>query len=327
MAHFLSYAQAASQLMQHLCDHNAHGYSQPNREGDGTVETIRLSDGTKAKLHGGDYDCSKAVIECYAALGVDVGGATYTGNMIECMVHRSGSFRFVAPKDADDGDVLLRSGHTEMLIRRDGKRYQAGFRGSEHGTITGTKGDQTGREAAVSIYDPERWTWCLRCTRTRVPVQDAGKAANNAGLNYRAHVEKAGWLKPVHDGQTAGTTGQSARMEAMKITPPEGLVIDVLAHIQRKGNMEYKGIRKGKCSGIGSSSNDPIIGTVGLGLRLEAFEIKVVENTTGKTLKYRAHVQGAGWLPWMEAREGRYGSWAGTVGEHRRMEAVQLKLV
>lgn len=328
MAHFLSMPEAAAELMWHLVTHEAHGYSQPNRKGDGTIETVTLSDGTKAKVHGGDYDCSEGAILCYKALGVNVGGATYTGNMIDGMVYNARTFRLVQPAEAKNGDVVLLEGHTEVIVTRGGRRYQAGFRGSEHGTITGQKGDQTGRESTYSEYQPARWTWCLRyCGPQRVPVQHAGAPVNDMGLKYRAHVEKAGWLPSVRDGQTAGTTGQSARMEAFKVTPPEGLELDFRVHIQRKGNVEFRGVKKGECSGIGSNANDPIIGTVGLGLRLEAFTVKLVENKTGKDLVYRAHVQGAGWLPWQTAREGRYGGWAGTIGESRRLEAIQMKLI
>jgi len=43
---------AAVQVMNHLIDHSAHGYSQPNRAGDGTLEavTIKWNDGTTARF-------------------------------------------------------------------------------------------------------------------------------------------------------------------------------------------------------------------------------------------------------------------------------------
>ena len=328
MAEFLTYAKAASEVMWHLVTHEAHGYSQPHRSGDGTTETIRLSDGTKVRIHGGDYDCSEAAVHCYQWLGVNVGGATYTGNMIDGMVYRAETFAFVPLSSATDGDILLRSGHTEMLVVKDGKRYQAGFRASEHHTADGQTGDQTGWESTYSAYKPNAWTWCLRYHgEKRKPVQEPGKSVNDAGLRYRAHVQAAGWLPSVHDGQTAGTTGQCARLEAIKITPPEGVVIDVQAHVQGKGNLRYEGIRKGKSSGFGSSGNDPIIGTVGRNLRLEGIWIKAVEIPEGKSLMYRAHVQGAGWLPWQTAGTKDYGGLAGTTGQGRRMEAIQMKIL
>lgn len=154
------------------------------------------------------------------------------------------------------------------------------------------------------------------------PVQIPGEAANNEGLYYRSHVQTVGWLSAVHDGQVSGTTGFSKRLEAFKITPPEGLVLNVEAHIQGLGDVEYSGIQKGQSSGTGSSDNDPIIGTVGKGKRLEGFTISPTKNETGKTLVYRAHLQGTGWTRWYTQ-----GEYCGTRGESRRVEAIQLKLV
>lgn len=34
--------EVIAQVMEHLIDHSAHGYSQPNRDGDGTIETITI---------------------------------------------------------------------------------------------------------------------------------------------------------------------------------------------------------------------------------------------------------------------------------------------
>lgn len=328
MGSFLTYPAAAVEVANHLIDHDAHGYSQPNRAGDGTVEAIRLSDGTTAHVHGGDYDCSELVRAAWAAVGVlPFGSYMWTGNE-PALLHAHG-FRDVGVRPAEymrPGDVLFREGHTELYLG--GGRCGGARHGDAPGGITGRQGDQDGTEVARGIYLPKSWTRAFRYEGPkRKPKQVPGTAANDAGLRYRAHVQAAGWLPSVHDGQTAGTVGQSARMEAFKITPPAGVVLDVMAHVQRKGNLEYKGIRKGKSSGTGSSASDPIIGTVGVGLRLEAFAVAVEGLPEGKDLVYRAHVQGAGWLPWQTARPGRYGGMAGTMGEGRRLEAIQLKIV
>ena len=66
----LTYNARAAEIMLHLVTHAAHGYSQPARAGDGTIETLTLSDGTVTTVHGGDYDCSEAVRMCYVAAGV-----------------------------------------------------------------------------------------------------------------------------------------------------------------------------------------------------------------------------------------------------------------
>lgn len=324
----LTYAQAAVEVANHLIDHDAHGYSQPNRAGDGTVETIRLSDSTRVRVHGGDYDCSELVRAVWAAVGVlPWGSYMWTGNE-PALLHAHG-FEDVDVRAAAHmrpGDVLWREGHTELYLG--GGKCGGARHGDAPGGTTGRQGDQDGTEVARGTYLPKSWTRAFRYAGpTRKPVQVPGTAANGAGLRYRAHVEKAGWLPSVHDGQVAGTTGWGARLEAFKITPPAGVTVDVQAHVQHRGNVEYKGIRKGPSSGTGSSDHDPIVGTVGLGLRLEGFWVRATGVPEGKALRYRAHVQGAGWLPWQVAGAHDYGGLAGTVGQSRRLEALQMEIV
>lgn len=324
----LTYAEAAVEVANHLIDHQAHGYSQPNRRGDGTVETIKLSDGTHARVHGGDYDCSELVRSAWAAVGVlpfDYNASyMWTGN--EAAVLHTHGFEDVAVRPAEymrPGDVLWREGHTELYLG--GGKCGGARHGDAPGGRTGRQGDQDGTEVARGLYLPKSWTRAFRYAgKPRRPVQVPGTVKNGAGLRYRAHVEKAGWLSSVRDGQVAGTTGWGARLEAIKITPPEGIVLDVQAHIQKKGNVRYEGIRKGKSSGTGSSRTDPIIGTTNLGMRLEAVWIRAKGIPEGKALRYRAHVQGKGWLPWQTAGTTDYGGMAGTIGESRRLEAIQM---
>lgn len=151
--------------------------------------------------------------------------------------------------------------------------------------------------------------------------QDAGNPVNDSGFVYRAHVADYGWLDSVRDGQIAGTTGKGKQLEAIKITPPEGLELSVKFHIQNKGWQTWSGIKKGTSSGEGSSTNDPIIGTVGESLRAEALEVNVISNTTGKNLKYRVHVADYGWTNWVN-----HEYTAGTVGISKAIEAVQFVL-
>lgn len=311
----LTRAEAAAQVCEHIINHNAHGYSQPNRAGDGTNETITLSSGEKATIHGGDYDCSELMRQCYAAVGVLPASywASYmwTGNEHEMLT--SHGFKQVTVAEASKmkrGDVLWRSGHTEMYL---GNSKQGGARGSETGGINGRTGDQTGFEIASSAYTPSRWTRAYRYVGPEKNEQVPGDAVNNMGLKYRAHVQNVGWCPEVHDGQTAGTTGLALRLEALKINPPEGLELEVIAHIQNKGDTTFKGIKKG---------NDVVIGTTGKALRLEGLTIKCTKNTTGKKLQYRTHVQNEGWQPWKSESE-----FAGTRGKALRCEAVQIKLV
>lgn len=162
----LSYSEALAEEMWHLVTHDAHGYSQINRAGNGEMEEVRLSDNTTVLLHGGDYDCSEAVRACVAGLGLIPFGYwesyMWTGNEPEILI--SAGFIEISPWGAGVGDILLRySGHTEIVVGGwDGELYQAGFRISEQGTIDGEEGDQTGWEATYSSYDPSGWDVAFR---------------------------------------------------------------------------------------------------------------------------------------------------------------------
>lgn len=162
----LSYAYAAAEVMEHLCKHSTHGYSQPNRQGVGTgasvFETITLSDGTKVTIAQGDRDCSSAAIECYAALGVDCGGASYTGNMRKCMT-KTGNFKWISgysKSKVKRGDILLNETHHTAVALGGGKLGQ--FSISERGTTHGTRGDQTGYESNVKALYNYPWNGILR---------------------------------------------------------------------------------------------------------------------------------------------------------------------
>ena len=151
----LSVAERAAEVMEHLCTHSAHGYSQPNRAGVGTggavSETITLSDGTRVGISGGDRDCSSACVECYAALGVDVGGATYTGNMRSCMTS-TGNFKWHpwGTYTAKRGDIYLNETHHTAMCLGGGKLGE--FSRSELHSTHGTKGDQDGWESHVTSF-------------------------------------------------------------------------------------------------------------------------------------------------------------------------------
>lgn len=135
---------------------------------------------------------------------------------------------------------------------------------------------------------------------------------------YQAHVQNKGWMKKVIDGAWAGTRGKSLRLEAIKITPPEGVELEVTAHIQDIGDKVYKGIKNGQNSGTGSST----IGTVGESKRLEAITIKVTKNTTGKKLQYQGHGQNYG-----DTKVCNEGEMCGTKGKSLRLEAIRIWMV
>ncbi|MBQ9043556.1 MAG: RICIN domain-containing protein [Eggerthellaceae bacterium] len=133
------------------------------------------------------------------------------------------------------------------------------------------------------------------------------------GVRTAAHVQSIGWQAPALAGETSGTTGQSKRVEALKISLDAGTVgggITYNVHVQRKG-------------WINGVSNGAVAGTTGQSLRMEAVQISLTGAIAqAYDVVYRAHVQSLGWQPWT-----LNGGTAGTTGQSKRVEALQVKLV
>lgn len=128
---------------------------------------------------------------------------------------------------------------------------------------------------------------------------------------YCAHVASKGWLAEVRNGATAGTTGESRQMEAVRIhlvNAPADAEISYSAHVQNDGWLPYV-------------KNGEIAGTTGKAKRMEAIKIRL-NNLPGWQVQYRVHKQGDGWLAWVYDD-----AVAGSVGESKRIEAVEIKLV
>ncbi len=131
---------------------------------------------------------------------------------------------------------------------------------------------------------------------------------------YQAHVQDYGWMPTVTSYDTAGTTGQSKRVESLKITLSSDLAamggISVRAHVQDYGWL----------NSVGANA---IIGTTGQSKRLEALQISLTGELANKfDIVYRVHVQDIGWQAWKQN-----GATAGTTGQSKRIEAIQIAIV
>ena len=123
-------------------------------------------------------------------------------------------------------------------------------------------------------------------------------------VKYRAHVENVGWQTWVGDGETAGTTGRTLRMEAIQINAP--FEITAKAHIEDIGWKDYGKINK-----------DTVIGTTGQNKRLECLCFK-------GNFKYRVHIADFGWTNWTVA-DGV--ATLGSVGLSKSIEAIQIEKI
>lgn len=131
-------------------------------------------------------------------------------------------------------------------------------------------------------------------------------------VQYRVHVQGDGWLKSSADGQIAGTTGKSKRMEAIqiKVIGNDNLGIKYKTHLQTYG--------WGKWSENGKTS-----GTVGQSKRLEAISISLTGKDANKyNIFYSLHVQKYGWLTWA-----CNGELTGSTGVGLRAEAIKIVIL
>lgn len=174
------------------------------------------------------------------------------------------------------------------------------------GESVGTAG-QSLRVEAIKIKlvkdgeDPALDTSFIDCDKSF----DGGKL-----LSVQAHVQRLGWMDAVGNGEVAGTTGMSLRVEALNIA---SVGLDVPGSLMAEGHVQGKGWT-GYTTGM--------VGTTGQGKRLEAIRIKLTGEAASKyDVYYRTHVARIGWLNWASN-----GANSGTSGMAAPVEAVQIML-
>ncbi|MDR1386912.1 MAG: L,D-transpeptidase family protein [Propionibacteriaceae bacterium] len=164
----------------------------------------------------------------------------------------------------------------------------------------------------------------LRAEAVEIRLLPAGAAApgpttrpqvvyRSAQVGYQVHGQDYGWSQtPVTDGAMAGTTGQSSRIEALRVTvaaPGLSGAVRYRGHVESIGWQPY--VQAGA-----------IAGTTGQSLRLEAVQIELTGQLAEQfDVYYRAHVEQAGWLGWT-----KNGGVAGSYGASKRLEALEVML-
>lgn len=131
-------------------------------------------------------------------------------------------------------------------------------------------------------------------------------------ITYQTHVQNIGWQAEKADGEVSGTSGQSLRLEAIKIKLGSSIDggLTYATHVQDIGWQSFV-------------SNGQLSGTSGQSKRLEAIKINLTGNATKQyDIYYRVHAQNFGWLGWA-----KNGQSAGTAGYSYRLEAIQIVLV
>ena len=185
-----------------IANDDSHGYSQSRRTGP-------------------DYDCSSFVSTAYRQAGFNLTGEENTGTMINAFT--KAGFTWIPASSIADfpsnstnlirGDVLMKSGHTEMYIGNNK------LVGAHHGTYEnindeGHPGDQSGDEISVTTYSNKGWTGILRYEQINaidlgtkfyaniVATETQSKSVATTGANYEvAEIGSVTLLWPV-EGHT-----------------------------------------------------------------------------------------------------------------------------
>lgn len=143
-------------------------------------------------------------------------------------------------------------------------------------------------------------------------IEGQPKPTINPSISYDAHVQDYGWNPTAKDGTTAGTTGKSKSLEALKIRVdkvPE-LGVEYSTHVEDYGWMNWV-------------SNGQLSGTTGKSKQIEAIKVQLTgSNAKYYDIYYRIHSAEFGWLGWA-----KNGNSAGLEGYNLPAEAIEIKIV
>ncbi len=149
-----------------------------------------------------------------------------------------------------------------------------------------------------------------------IEMRLTGELAKHYSVEYCAHIQDygdaQGWVR---DGALAGTTGESKRIEQIKvrIVPIDSdntTSVNYRVHVQDYG-WESKWAANGAMSG-----------TQGQSKRLEGIEIHLGGCQYSGGIRYKTHIQNIGW----ENTWTQDGEMSGTQGQSLRLEAIKIEL-
>ena len=138
---------------------------------------------------------------------------------------------------------------------------------------------------------------------------------NRPVLSVQVSTQSAGWHPTATGGMMQGTTGQSKRLEALRLALLPGAdEADVSGGVQTNAYV----------SGAGWQGwTTEVAGTTGKATPLEAVRIQLTGDIARQyDVRYRVYAQSYGWLNWVSN-----GQNAGTSGQGKRLEAIQVQLV
>lgn len=300
----LSQREAFARVMEHLCTHSAHGYSQGTRWGNGSKENVDLGDGVTVQVAGGDRDCSSAIISALDNVGIHT-DATYTGNMRSALL-ATGLFQWHDMSfTAQRGDIYLNEANHTAMCTSPSPDQLAEFSISETGGIYGDEGNQTGWEAHISAYYDYPWDGILHWQSDGDWLGEGNHSDNsgNSGttdsnipaVEYCVRVNGK-WYSPL---QNLTDTGGSGDDFAGDLSAP----IEYLA-VNMPGWYQVKTKDNGWLEAVsGYNTSDLENGCAGDGSPITAvrcyYETPDPNATGWLYIAYQVHTPQSGWLDYM----------------------------
>ena len=160
----------------------------------------------------------------------------------------------------------------------------------------------------------------------RLVLSDAstGEPLGVDALSVEAHVSNVGWQAAVGNGGTAGTTGQSRAVEALRVR--------LSADLSARYTVWYR-VHSAEFGWLGWACDGADAGSAGYGRAVQAVQVAVLpkgdpapgdtstpfvdRSSEPPSVSYRAHVAGIGWQGAVSD-----GAVAGTTGQGRALEAL-----
>lgn len=164
-----------------------------------------------------------------------------------------------------------------------------------------------------------------------VPLYAQTATTASLGAAYRGHIQDYGDLPAdngvITDGGLLGTTGEGKRIE--------GLTVELTGEAAATGNYSIRYNVHIQNEGWQAATDEPLswkkdgdfAGSQGKSQRLEAIQLQLTDAAgqpaTDYAVEYRVHIQDYGWSQGWK----KDGAIAGTAGESKRLEAIQIRIV
>ena len=160
----------------------------------------------------------------------------------------------------------------------------------------------------------------------RLVLSDAstGEPLGADAISVEAHVSNVGWQAAVGNGGTAGTTGQSRAVEALRVR--------LSGELSARYTVWYR-VHSAEFGWLGWACDGADAGSAGYGRAVQAVQVAVLpkgdpapgdtstpfvdRSSEPPSVSYRAHVAGIGWQGAVSD-----GAVAGTTGQGRALEAL-----